>query len=254
VELDGRTALVAGAGRNSGREISLTLAREGANLVLVARQRAEELDAVAAECESRGAKTVALLADLTVADECNRVVAEGARQLGPIDTLVSVLAIRPHHHLVDTSYEEWQRVFDVNLNATFYLAKALVPGMIERKFGNIIALGGVASLRAQPMRPGVVASKFALLGLIKSMALDLGVHGIRANLVAPGFIENKRANPEWYPEGESGDTHNPEQIERTPLRREGRSTEVAEAVLFLASERSAFTTGESLACSGGRQL
>lgn len=254
MELEGRTVLVAGAGRNSGREIALTLAREGANVVLVARQRKAELDGVAAECEALGAKTVPLLADLTDPQECNRVVAAGTERIGPIDTLVSVLAIRPHHHLVDTSYEEWQQVFNVNLHSTFYLAKALVPGMIERGFGNIIALGGVASLRAQPMRPGVVASKFALLGLIKSMALDLGVHGIRANLVAPGFIENKRANPEWYPEGESGDTHTPQQIEKTPLRREGRSSEVAQAVLFLASERSSFTTGESLACSGGRHL
>ncbi len=254
MELEGRTVLVAGAGRNSGREISVTLAREGANLVLVARQRKEELDAVAAECQALGASTVALLADLTDAAQAARVAAEGSERLGPIDTLVSVLAIRPHHDLVDTSIEEWHQVLDVNLNATFYLAKALVPGMIAQGFGSIIALGGVASLRAQPTRPGVVASKFALLGLIKSMALDLGKHGIRANLVAPGFIENKRANPEWYPEGQDGNTHTPAEIAKTPLRREGRSREVAEAVLFLASERSAFITGESIACSGGRQL
>ena len=254
MELKGRTVLVAGAGRNSGREISLALAREGADVVLVARQREQPLREVAAECEALGAKAIPLLADLTVADEVDRVVATGTEQLGCIDTLVSVLAIRPHHDLVDTSHDEWHQVFDVNLHATFYLAKALVPGMIERGFGNIIALGGVASLRAQPTRPAVVASKYALLGLIKSMALDLGVHGIRANLVAPGFIENKRANPEWYPEGEDGNTHTPEQIARTPLRREGRPGEVADTVVFLASDRSSFITGESIACSGGRQL
>jgi 3-oxoacyl-[acyl-carrier protein] reductase len=254
MDLEGRTVLVAGAGRNSGRQIALALAREGADLVLVARQRKEQLDAVVAECEALGAKVVALLADLTVPEEVDAAVAAGEAGLGPIDTLVSVLAIRPHHHLVDTPVEEWHEVFAVNLHSTFYLAKALVPGMVERGFGSIIVLGGVASLRAQPMRPGVVASKFALLGLVKSMALDLGVHGIRANMVAPGFIENERANPEWYPEAQGGTTHTPEEIARTPLRREGRATEVAEAVLFLASGRSAFITGESIACSGGRQL
>src|SRR5262245_22162360 len=118
MELQGRTVLVAGAGRNNGRTIALTLAREGANLVLVSRQRQEELDDVAAGCDTLGVETMPLLADLTDAAAVHDVVARGEAKLGPIDTLVSVLGVRPHHQLVNTTHEEWHHVFDVNLHAT----------------------------------------------------------------------------------------------------------------------------------------
>jgi 3-oxoacyl-[acyl-carrier protein] reductase len=253
-ELAGRTVFLAGAGRNNGRAIALAFAKEGANLVLVSRKRKESLERVGRECEELGAATVTLLADLTDEDAVDRAVQVGRDAFGMIDTLISVLAIRPHKSVIDTTVDEWNQVFAVNVDATFLLAKALISSMIEEGFGNIVALGGVSSLRALPNRPGVNASKFALYGLIQSIALDFGGHGIRANMVAPGFIRNHRLDLDWYPEAVDGTPHSAVQIDRTPLRREGSPEEVAQVVLFLASDRSSFITGDCLVCAGGRQI
>ena len=253
MQLKGKTALIAGAGRNNGRAIAITFAREGAELILISRKRENELNEVKKECEKLGAKVLTALADMSKPEEVNRVVNQGIDHFGKVDISVSVAGIRRHKDFWDISYEEWLEVFAVNLHSTFYLAKALAPSMMKRRTGSIVALGGLASMTSQPQRAHVVASKTGLYGLIKSLALELGPYGIRANLIALSLIANVRLNPEWYPERKDDPT-NSKEIQGTALKREGTREEVANVALFLASDQSSYVTGDRIICAGGKYM
>lgn len=253
-QLQGKVALVAGAGRNNGKAIALAFAREGADLILVARERKAELEAVAAECERSGVRVLPLLADLSEHVEVERLVKQGLRHFRHVDVLMSVAGRRAHQDFWQISYEEWHKTFAVNLHSTFYLAKALVPSMIERgKGGSIVALGGMAAVTSQPQRAHVIASKHGLYGLIKALALELGPYGIRANLLALATIQNVRANPEWYPEKKDGQ-YSAEEVASIPLRRIGQPQEVANVAVFLASDQSSYVTGDRIQVMGGRYM
>ena len=253
MQLKGKTALIAGAGRNNGKAIAITFAREGADLILVSRKRGDELNEVKKECESLGAKVLPLLADVSKPAEVNRIVEQGLDRFGKVDISVSVAGIRRHKDFWEISYEEWLEVFGVNLHSTFYLAKALAPSMMKRRSGNFIALGGLASMTSQPQRAHVVASKTGLYGLIKSLALELGPYVIRANLIALSLIANVRLHPEWYPERKD-DPKNTKEIQGTALKREGTREEVANVALFLASDQSSYVTGDRIICAGGKYM
>lgn len=253
MRLKGKTALIAGSGRNNGRAIAVKFAQEGADLILVAKQLGDRLQEVARECEASGVQVMHLLADVTEPEEVNRLVHSGLQRFGKIDVLVSAVGMRPHKKVWEYTYDEWRQIFAINLHATFYLARAIAPSMIERKSGSIIALGGLAALTAQESAAAIVASKHGLYGLIKSLALDLGPHGVRANMLALSHIRNERRNPEWYAHA-GGDPHTAEEASRTPLGREGRPDEVASVALFLASDASSYITGDRVVCGGGRYM
>ena len=256
MRLQGKTALISGAGRNNGKAIALAFAREGADLILVAREVREQLNQVARECESLGVRTLPLLADVGKHEEVNRVVRQGLERFGKVDVLACVAGIRPHKRMWEYGYDEWHRIFAVNVHSAFYFAKALGPAMAERRCGSIIALAGVSALTAMPPSSGgsEVASKHSLHGLIKSLALELGPYGIRANLLVLSFIENQRRNPEWYPNAVNGDPHTAADVARSPLGRRGKPEEVADAALFLASDESSYVTGDRILCTGGRYM
>ena len=251
MQLQGKTALIAGAGRNNGRQIALTFAREGADLVLIARAKSAELEQTARECEALGVKALPLLADVGDYAQATRAAQQGLERFGKVDVLVCATGIRPHNNFWDFSCEEWHCVFNVNLHSTFYLAKTLAPQMIERKAGSIIALGGKASMTSEKHAAAIVASKHGLYGLIKSLALELGPHGVRANLLALATIKTQRINPEWYPDGLE---QNDPAIKPMGLGRAGTTQEVANAALFLASDQSSYITGDRMLCMGGRYM
>jgi len=252
-DLQGKAALVAGAGRNNGKAIALAFAREGADLVLVAREKKESLDEVAHECEKLGAKVLPLLADVSEPEQVTRMAKQALDHFGRIDVLMSVAGRRAHQDFWEISLEEWHKTFAVNLHSLFYLAKAVVPSMMECRSGSIVALGGLAALTAQPQRAHVVASKAGLYGLIRALALELGPYNIRANLIALGMIENVRANPEWYPE-RGGGSYTEQDLGGIPLKRLGKPQEVANVAVFLASDRSSFVTGDRIVCAGGKYI
>ena len=266
MRLKGKIALVAGAGRNIGKAIALTYAREGAHLILVSRSAEDELYQVAKQCESFGVTAISMLADVGNPEEVTRVVQRGLAHFGTVNVLASVAALRPHKPFWEISIEEWHRVFSVNLHSTFYFAKALAPVFMEkRQGGSIVALGGLASMTGQPLRAHVVASKTGLYGLVKSLAIELGPYGVRANLIAVGHIDTSRSNPEWYPEGggvpymgEQGSGSDGSALGRsegdTPLRRLGSPQEVANVATFLASDESSYVTGDRIICAGGRYM
>jgi 3-oxoacyl-[acyl-carrier protein] reductase len=252
MRLSGRTALITGASRNIGRAVALAFAAEGADLLLNTRANREELEAVAADCRKAGVRVATALADVGDAAAVEAMVAQGLRELGAIDVLVCNAAIRPHTSLADTSVEDWHRVLSVNLHSAFYLARAVVPGMKERRRGSIIALGGLSSLTGRPNTAAVTTAKTGLLGLVRALAAELGPFGIRANMIMPGFIDTERRYAEWYPEFQKAPPGAPEQLKQIPLGRLGRPEDIADACVFLASDASAYVTGDTLRVMGGR--
>ncbi len=251
MRLQGRTALVAGAGRNIGKAIALTFAREGADLILVAREPGHEVTQVAKACEELGARAVAIPADVGKHEEVNRVVSLGLERFGKVDVLVCGTALRPHKPFWEYSYEEWHDIFAVNLHSTFYFAKAIAPGMMRQRSGTIIGLGSWSGMTAVPNAAVEVAAKHGLHGLIKSLALELAPFGVRANVLALGPIATERRNPEWY--ATKSGTPAFEQFP-IPLGRKGTVQEAANVALFLASDESSYVTGDQVLCAGGSYM
>ncbi len=255
MRLEGKAALITGASRNIGREVALTFAREGADLVLNTRQSARELDEVAARCRELGARTVSAVCDVGDAESVRGMVADGIGQFGKIDVLVSNVAIRPHKPITEVSDEEWQQVMNTNLNSAFYLCKAVLPGMLERQSGSIIALGGQSSITGRPNTTAVTAAKTGLLGLIRAIAAEAAPHNIRANMVNPGSTDTSREHPEWYPEFQGGMSRGSAQhLNDLPMGRQATVQDVANACLFFASDESAYITGDSVNVMGGRYI
>jgi NAD(P)-dependent dehydrogenase (short-subunit alcohol dehydrogenase family) len=254
MRLKGKTALVTGASRNIGRAVALAFAAEGADLVLNTRANHDELEAVAAECRTSGVRVVTALADVADAAAVEAMVERGLAELGAIEVVVCNAAIRPHKPITETSIDEWHRVMAVDLDAAFYLLRAVVPAMKEHKRGSIIAIGGQSSFTARPNTAAVAAAKHGLLGLMRAAAAELGPFGIRANLVAPGYIDTERRYAEWYPEFREAPPGAPERLEQIPLRRLGRPEDIADACVFLASDASAYVTGDSIRVMGGRVI
>jgi 3-oxoacyl-[acyl-carrier protein] reductase len=247
--LKDKVVVVAGAGRNNGRAIALKFAGEGARLALIARREQQALDEVAAGCRDTGAPTISLLGDVTDPADVTRLVGSVIDEFGGIDVLVSVVGVRPHDPFLETTFESWQQTFATNCHALFLLAQAVAPSMIARGGGSIVALGGMAAMRPYASSAALVSSKHALYGLVKSIAVDLGPHGIRANLLNLGHTENKRLNPEWYEK--VGDPNSEAATLDTPLRRVGTNAEVANVALFLASDQSSYVTGDRILSTGG---
>ena len=254
MRLEGKTALITGASRNIGREIALSFAREGADLALSSLQSTNELEEVAAECRELGVNTFTTTADIADGDQCRRLVEESLDALGKVDILVSNAAIRPHHPLLSVTDEDWHRVFAINLHSSFYLAKAVLPGMMERETGSIIGIGGMAAITGRPDTSTVTAAKTGLWGLIRAIAAEFAPYNIRANMVNPGTIDTTRRNPEWFARESRRPDGNSDQLKRIPLGRQGTIQDIASACLFLASDESAYITGDQLNVVGGRYL
>jgi NAD(P)-dependent dehydrogenase (short-subunit alcohol dehydrogenase family) len=252
VRLSGKTALITGASRNIGRAVALAFAAEGADLVLNTRANGEELEAVAAECRKAGVRVVTALADVGDPAAVEAMVGRGLAELGGIDVLVCNAAIRPHKSVSETSLEEWHRVLAVNLHSAFYLTRAVLPSMKQRRRGSIIALGGLSSLTGRANTAAVTTAKTGLLGLVRALAAELGPFGIRANMVVPGFIDTERRYADWYPEFKQAPPGAPEQLQQIPLGRLGRPEDIADACVFLAGDASAYVTGDTIRVMGGR--
>src|SRR5256884_357228 len=252
--LEGKTALITGASRNIGRAIALAFAGEGADLVLNTTVSGDELQAVAEECRKAGARVVPALADIGDAAAVESMVGRGLAELGAIDVLVCNAAIRPHTPITETSLEDWHRVMAVDLHSAFYLARAVVPGMKERRRGSIIALGGQSAITGRPHTSAVTAAEARPLGLVRALAAELGPFGIRANMVVPGFIDTERRYAEWYPEFKQTPPGDPAQVKEIPLRRLGRPEDIADACVFLASDASSYVTGDTIRVMGGRVI
>src|SRR3989442_12825068 len=186
MRLRGKTALIPGASRNIGRAIALAFATEGADLVLTTRANRDELEGVASECRKAGVRAVPVLADVADATAVDSMVGQGLAELGAIDVLVCNAAIRPHKPVTETSLDDWHRVLAVNLHSAFYLARAVVPAMKERKRGSIIAIGGQSSPTRRPNTAAGTAAQTRPLRLVRAPAARHRPFRTPAHKGAPG--------------------------------------------------------------------
>lgn len=247
LDLEGRTVLVTGAGRNIGRACALEFARVGANVVVNTRSNVDEANAVVAEAEALGARAVAAIGDVGSPDDVDHIVDTAHEAFGPVDIYVSCAAVRHRQTLLEISHEDWDRILKTNLTASFYLAQRIVPDMIAKGWGRIMHISGHDGFRGGN-RPHNVAAKLGMHGLTKSMALELGPHGITVNTVVAGSFNTTR-DPKHYPDWsvESRSKNN-------PLGRIGDPTELAWMCLFLASPRSGYMTGQAFHVNGGENM
>ena len=254
MRLEGKTAMITGASRNIGAQVAITFAREGADLVLNTRNSKEELETVAGQCRELGVKTHIAMGDVADAQRATSMVEEGIQALGKIDILVSNVAIRPHKPILDVTNEEWLQVMSTNLFPAFYMVKALLPGMMERRSGSIIALGGQAAITGRPETISVTSAKHGLLGMIKSIAAEMAPYNIRANMVNPGSTDTTRMSPEWYPEFQAVERGSAEHMKGIPMQRQATVEDIANACLFYASDESGYITGDRINVVGGRYI
>ncbi len=254
MRLENKTALITGASRNIGREVALTFAREGADLLLNTRSSQQELEEVAAQCRELGVKTHTVIGDVSDSARVSAMVDEGIQALGKIDILVSNVAVRPHKPILEVSDEEWHQVMGINLDSAFYLCRAVLPGMMERRNGSIIAMGGQSAITGRPETAMVTAAKTGLLGLIRAIAAEMAPYNVRANMVNPGATDTTRAHPEWYPEFSEVPRGSDEHLKSIPMNRQGTVQDIASACLFFASDESSYITGDRLNVMGGRYI
>jgi 3-oxoacyl-[acyl-carrier protein] reductase len=245
--LAGRTALITAAGQNVGRRVALAFAEAGANVVINGLSDLAKLEKVALEAERFGVKAMPILADCSVWSCVSGMVEAAVNAFGSVDVAVSAVGIRPHQAFHEISIEDWDRVIRTNLNSAFYVDRAVIPHMRSKSFGRIIHMTGSDALFPLENRAHVVATKHALHGLAKAIALEYGPDGITANSVAPGWISTKR-NPEWFPDLREKLTG----LEKTlPLRRLGDVEDVSNACIYLASDMGKFVTGQMIHINGG---
>jgi NAD(P)-dependent dehydrogenase (short-subunit alcohol dehydrogenase family) len=254
LKLKGKNALVVGAGRNAGRAITIAMAREDANVAAIARQNQEEIDETIRLAQEHGTTCVPYLCDATDRDAVIETVKQASKDIGPIDILTYGIGLRPGSPFVDIPPDMWRQVFAANVDGAFYFSQAVLPKMVERQSGSIVFTTGLSAHQGRGWnKVHVGTTKGALRALAHGLAAEFGPHGIRVNCMTPTYIDVTRENPEWYQDDKfwSDDGKDAEYRNRFPLRHKGSVKEVADAVIFLASDESSFITGQSLHVSGG---
>lgn len=246
-DLDGKTALVTGSSRNIGRAIAVLLGEAGARVGVTARNDREGCERTVEAVEEAGGEATVALGDLGDPDEVVGIVEAVRSEFGPIDVLVNNAAIRPTKPFENLTLEEWQQVQDVNLRSAFLLSQAAFADMREREAGSIVNVLGLMALQGRRGKAHAAVTKTGLIGLTRTLAAELGPHGVRVNSVIPGRkVKTERENVS------AAERANYETIEQaTPLRRRAEPEEIASAVRFMASEEASFVTAEVLKVDGG---
>ena len=231
-----------------GRAIALAFARGGANVVINGHRNQEAIDRVAAEAEALGVRSLAVLADVGDPAAVQAMVDKAIDVLGGVDIAISNVSVRLHTKFLEISLEEWHRIINSNLSASFYLARAVLPSMQEKKWGRIIHISGKDGFAVIPNRAHNVTCKAGVFALSKAIAVEFGEYGITANTIAPGVIDTTR---DWtqYPHFANGYGDNVQEI---PVRRVGHVDEIADACIYLAN--AGFVTGQVLHVNGGAGL
>ena len=239
-----KIALVTGASRGIGRGIALQLAREGWDVCVNYIQQREAAEAVAAHIRSIGQNAMAVQADVADGEAVNAMVRAVETQLGPVTLAVNNAGISGQGLFQDTSDEMWDRHMAVNLGGARNVIRAVLPHMLSEKSGCIVNISSIWGLRGASCEVAYACSKAAVIGLTRSLALELAPSGIRVNCVAPGCIDTDMVKV-------LGDDTRSMLIEETPLGRLGTPEDIAHAVAFFASDKASFLTGQVLTADGG---
>jgi 3-oxoacyl-[acyl-carrier protein] reductase len=241
--LEGKTALVTGASQGIGESIARTIAACGARVVLAARSL-EKLEHVAAAIAGAGGEAHALELDLADAESVADRLKSLPMEWSEIGILVNNAGVTADGLLARMSLEQWRKVLDTNLTGTFAVTRELVRGMIRRRWGRVVTISSVVGLMGNAGQANYAAAKAGLVGFTKSVARELASRNVTANVVAPGFVET--AMTAALPE-----TTRSRMLADIPASRFGTTEEIAAAVVYLASEESAYVTGQVLNVSGG---
>ena len=244
-----------GASGGIGRVIALTLAGAGADIGLLGRDVAAMRD-VAREIEDLGSRAAVAPMDLLAPDSVDAAVRRLEEQLGPAQLLVCNSGVAgPATPLWEYPIDAFESVLDVNLRGTFLCCRAVLPGMVARRAGSVVVIGSVAGKRPTHGRSAYCAAKAGLIGLVRTMALEAGPHGVRVNMVVPGGVAGRRLS-ETVDEVVAATGADPDEVlasysDGAPLRRLVQPEDIAETVSFLLSDRAANITGEDVNVTAG---
>lgn len=244
--LDGKVALISGAGSGLGRQFAQTLAGSGATVVLAARRR-EKLEETAGMVRDRGGRAICLELDVTDALSVTNCLRETASEVGPPDILVNNAGIARQAFLTDITVDDWDAVLDTNLKGVFMMAQATARMMIRaEKPGSIINIASILGLRVTKTLGAYIAAKSAVIHLTRAMALEWARHNIRVNALAPGYFMTE-INQQQFAEGKGEEFAN----QRVPMNRIGELHEIEGPLLLLASDAGSYMTGSIIVVDGG---
>ncbi|MBI2738113.1 MAG: SDR family oxidoreductase [Rhodospirillales bacterium] len=240
-----RTALITGGGRNIGRACVLGLAEDGFNVVVNGSSDHAACEKVAGEAARFGVETLVIMGDVGRPEDCKRIADEAIAKFGAIDALLNNAALRPNKPFLETTEAEWRRVISVDLDAAVWLARACLPGMVQKGWGRIVNFAGMNAIHGHAGRAPVSVAKHGVWGLTKALAMEFGPKNITVNTISPGpiapDIEERNASAQARAQS----------ISRVPLGRMGRPVEVAAAARLLVSEAGGYINGQMIQVNGG---
>jgi 3-oxoacyl-[acyl-carrier protein] reductase len=242
--LKGKVAIITGASRGIGKGIAEKFIEQGAIVVFTYASSEEKARALEAELSAKGGVAKGYKSDAANYDAAHALIDEVVKEFGTVDILVNNAGITRDNLLMRMSEEQWDEIMQVNLKSVFNLTKAVIKPMLKAKSGSIINMSSVVGVKGNAGQANYAASKAGIIGFTKSVAAELGSRNIRCNAIAPGFIETEMT-------GALDEKVVQQWRDAIPLKRGGSAEDVANATLFLASNMSAYVTGQTLHVCGG---
>ncbi len=247
MRLDGKTAIVTGGSRGIGRSICLALAKAGANVVTCYANGADGANETVKLCEELGVKAMAMKADVANYEDVSAMVAKTKEEFGTIDILVNNAGITKDNLMLKMTEADFEQVIDTNLKGAFLFTKDVSKIMLKQRSGRIINISSVVGVFGNAGQVNYAASKAGLIGMTKSVAKELASRGITSNAIAPGFIETDMT-------AALNDSVADEMLKAIPLKRMGTGEDIANAVVFLASDMASYITGQVICVDGGMAM
>ncbi len=245
--LEGKVALITGAGRGIGKAVAMRFAEQGADIAFTDLELSEAVLATASELESFGVRVKAYASNAADFEQSHNVVEQVVADFGRVDILVNNAGITKDGLMMRMSEAQWDAVINVNLKSAFNFVHAVTPVMARQRGGSIINMSSVVGVSGNAGQCNYSASKAGMIGLAKSIAKEMGSRGIRANCIAPGFIITEMT-------GQLSDEVREQWAKAIPLRRGGTPEDVANVALFLASDLSSYVSGQVIHCCGGMNM
>lgn len=237
-----KTALITGSGKNIGRASAHALARMGFNIVVNGSSNRANCDRVAAEVREIGTEAHVIMCDVGIKEEVEALAAEALAKFGVVDVLVANAAIRPNTPFLEADDDAWERVMNIDFHSARRLAKACIPGMLERGWGRVITFAGMNAIRGYEGKGAVSVAKHAAWGMTKCLAQEFSSRGVTANIISPGPISD---------DDNIQEAKKDKAMAGVPMGRMGTPAEVAAMVALLASDEGAYINGQLLQVNGG---
>ena len=247
MRLDGKTAIVTGGSRGIGRSICVALAKAGANVVTCYANGADGANETVKLCEELGVKAMAMKADVANYEDVSAMVAKTKEEFGSIDILVNNAGITKDNLMLKMTEADFEQVIDTNLKGAFLFTKDVSKIMLKQRSGRIINISSVVGVFGNAGQVNYAASKAGLIGMTKSVAKELASRGITSNAIAPGFIETDMT-------ASLNESVADEMLKAIPLKRMGTGEDIANAVVFLASDMASYITGQVICVDGGMAM